>query len=405
MPIFEYQAKAAPGETVRGQLQAESADALTLHLTELGLYPLEISPLQEDQVLRHGRRTILSRRPARAAVIVFTRQMANMLEAGMTVHGALHVLQNQTQESPLQGVFRDLAHRLRDGYKFSDACAAWPKVFSKFYVNMIRSGETGGMLELVLGHLADYLEKEDDVRKQVNAALAYPVLMFSMGALTVTVLLAFVIPRIVSMFDDMGQALPLPTQILVSVSHFTSQYWTAIAFVAGGLIVVFKMIQARPDFKQKLDQLKLRLPLLGSLNVQAEITQFARTLSALLTHGVPVHRAFEVVVAACKNSILQEAFQQVAESVQRGGRIGESLLEVKKFPPLLGQMISVAEETNQLENALEKIAQSGTREVERRVAMLTRLMEPALILLLGLVIGFIVFAMMMPILQMDFMVQ
>lgn len=404
MPVFRYLAKASPEEIVTGEMQAESSDSLVAQLTKIGLYPVEIS-LREEPALRASHFRILSRKPARGALILFTRQMANMLETGITVHAALHILQKQTTPGPMRQILQDLEQRLRDGYPFSEACAARPKVFSKFYVNMLRAGETGGMLPLVIEHLADYLEREDDAQKQVRAALAYPTLMFGMGMITITLLLTFVVPRIVSMFDEIGQTLPLPTRILVSVSHFVSHNWAWMLLVVIVLIISIRMKRANPNFKLKLDDFKLRLPFFGSLIVQAETTQFARTLSALLGHGVPIHQAFEVVVAACKNLILQEQFRQAAEAIRRGERIGVSLLAGNRLPPLLGQMISIAEESNQLETVLEKIANSGIREVERRVAIFTRLLEPAMIVLLGTVIGFIVFAMMLPIFQMDFVVQ
>lgn len=405
MPTFQYEARVSPEKIVRGEMQAESADALSAQLTEIGLYPLDISPTREERALRGGHLRILNRGPTRSAVVLFTRQMANLLEAGMTVHGALHIQRKQTAQGPMRTILQDLEQRVQDGNQLSEACAAWPKMFSNFYVNMIRSGEAGGMLELVLMHLADYLEKEDDVRKQIRAALAYPILMLIMGILTVSILLTFVVPRIVSMFDEIGQTLPLPTRILVALSGFFSKYWFVMVIALVVSVIAFKIKYTQPDFRRNLDKLRLRVPFFGSLSIQAEVAQFARTLSALLAHGVPIHQAFEVVVAACKNSILRSEFQQAGESVRRGESIGVSLSNGKTLPPLLGQMISVAEETNQLEAVLERMAKSGTREVERRVATFTRLLEPAMILLLGAVIGFIVFAMMMPIFQMDFVVQ
>ncbi|MFQ5709335.1 MAG: type II secretion system F family protein [bacterium] len=405
MPVFKYQAKASPAEVVHGEMQAASVQVLVARLDEMGLYPLDISPVSEDQVLKTGHIGALFRKPTKTAVVLFTRQLANMLDAGMTLHAALSLLHKQTRQGSMEKVLHDLVERLRDGSRFSEACAAWPKVFSKFYVNMIRAGETGGMLNLVLEHLADFLEREDDVQKQIRVALAYPVLMLGMGVVTVSLLLTFVVPRIVSMFDEMGQTLPLPTKILVNVSGFFSHYWGLIFLTAIALLLAMRFKRKQPDFRLKIDRFKLRLPLLGSLQIQGEVTQFARTMSALLAHGVPIHQAFEVIVAACKNVVLQEEFRSATDAIRRGERIGSSLSAGQYLPALLGQMITIAEDTNQLEPVLEKIAKSGTREVERRVGLLTKLLEPAMIILIGAIIGFIVFAMMLPIFQMDFLVQ
>lgn len=405
MPVFRFLAKSSPEETVRGEMHAESAAALVTKLTESGLYPLEITPIDAQQGLRRKRLSLFAKQKSRAALVTFTQQLAGMLSAGMTLHAALSMLQRQAANNPLGALINDLVGRLRDGQKFSDACAAWPGTFSKFYVNMIRAGETGGMLELVLTHLADFLEREHDVRRQIQTALAYPLLMLVMGMITVSILLTFVVPKIISMFEEIGQALPLPTRILIAVSHFATSYWPYMLILLAALILFYKWKKSEPGFQARTDRMKLRLPFFGALIIEGEIAQFAGTLRALLAHAVPVHHAFDVVIASCKNQILQEEFSRAAETIRHGGRIGSSLRNSAHLPPLLGDMISVAEDTNQLENVLEKIASVSAKEVERRVAIFTKLLEPAMIVLLGIFIGFIVFAMMMPIFQMDFVAQ
>ncbi len=405
MPVFKFMAKLSPEEIVEGEMQAESASALVTHLTESGLFPVEISAVKERHVLGENALRFARRKPARKALILFTRQLANLLEANMTVHSALLILQKQAGVESLHLILKDIISRLQDGQSFSKACAAWPKLFSNFYVNMVRAGEAGSMLGLVLLHLADHLEDEDSVQKEIRAALAYPILMLGMAMITVTLLLAFVVPNIVQMFDEMGQTLPLPTRILMLISNFVSRNWLLLAAVVAGLAGLVKINLAKQNFREKLDELRLKLPFFGTLTIQAEVVQFARTLGALLAHGVPIHKAFDVVVASCKNLALQKEFKASAESIRHGGRIGASLLQAEFLPPLLGQMISTAEQTNQLETVLDRIAVSEKKEVERRVAIFTKLLEPAMIVVLGAVVGFIVFSMMMPIFQMDFVVQ
>jgi len=404
VPLFKYIAKSTPAEIVEGRRGADSADVLASQLARDGLFPIEIYPARETT----GKRGLvgrISRRASRADILQFTSQLANMLEAGMTVHSALRMLQIQTRPGPMQQVIPDLVSRIQDGKQLSEACAAWPRLFSSFYVNMLRAGETGGMLELVLLHLADFLENEDDVQKQIRAALAYPALMLSMGLITLTLLMTFVVPGIVSLFAETGQTLPLPTRLLLATSDFFVRYWV---FLFTGLLAAgfaLKTNLQKPAFRQKVDSFKLRVPFFGKLIIKAEVSQFARILSALLTHGVPVHKALEVVIAGCRNLILRADLQQVAATVQRGGSIGTSLLNARFLPDLLGQMVSTAEQTNQLEKVLERIAVARAKEVERSVNLFTKLLEPAMIILLGGVVGFIVFATMMPIFQMDFVVQ
>lgn len=405
MPAFRYLAKASPRETVRGEMRAENSAALVARLTEQGLFPLEIEQVRDDGQKRFALQSLFARRRRRAESITFTQQLALMLFSGLTLHAALGLLQKQYKGRPMQQVIHDLVEKLRDGQRFSEACEAWPAYFSKFYVNMIRAGETGGMLELVLGHLAEYLEHENDVRRHIQVALAYPLFMLGMGLITVSVLLTFVVPNIVSMFEDIGQALPLPTRILVVLSDLASAYWpVALLLIASGALF-WHFKGNDPALRKKLDEYKLRLPFFSGLIIQGEVAQFGRTLGALLAHAVPIHLAFEVVVASCKNRIIQSEFQAAATAIKRGGGIGASLSTARHLPAMLGDMIRVAEETNQLENALNKVAQASARDVEQRIALFTKLLEPAMIGLLGLMIGFIVFAIMMPIFQMDFVVQ
>lgn len=405
MPIFRYLAKATPDKSIRGEMEVENIAALVTKLTAQGLYPLEIEPLQEKKRLLSLARPASSARIGNAALAALTRQLAGMLAAGLTLYAALSLLQKQTGLRPLRAVLQDLSDRLRDGQHFSQACAAWPSLFSDFYVSMIRAGETGGMLELVLEHLADFLERENDVRKQIQAALAYPSLMLALGMVTVSILLTFVVPKIVAMFEEIGQTLPLPTRILILLSGFVTSSWPLFLLAAGGLAAFYYVKRTETGFRQRLDLVKLRLPFFGQLIEQGEIAQFARTLSALLAHAVPIHHAFAVVIASCKNSIIQNEFRQVADAIRQGGRIGASLRKCAHLPAVLGDMIGVAEDTNQLESALEKIAAANAKEVERRVALFTKLLEPAMIILIGAFIGFIAFAMMLPIFQMDFVVQ
>jgi len=405
MALFEYIAKSSPGEAVRGEMHAESATAVSVRLSETGLFPLEISPVREDRLLAFRLTGRFLHRTSRNALVLFTRQLANLLAAGMELHTALRLVQVQMTEGPLRRVSEDLVGRLQEGSRFSEACSAWPKVFSEFYVNMIRAGEAGGMLELVLAHLADFLERQDDLQKQIRATLAYPLLMLGMGLLTITILLSFVVPRIVSMFDEIGQTLPLPTRLLIAASSLVTHHWLEISVLVFGIAIFLRRKFAQPAFREKMDLLKLRLPFVGSLLLEAEVAQFARTLRALLEHGVPVHRAFEVVVAACRNVVVRRDFETVTESIRHGKRIGLSLQSTTHLPPLLGHMIAIAEDTNQLETVLHRIAKSGSKEVERRVAVFTKLLEPLMIILLGAMIGFIVFAMMLPIFQIDFVVQ
>ncbi|RMF70585.1 MAG: type II secretion system F family protein [Calditrichaeota bacterium] len=405
MQRFKYTAKASPGEVVKGEMPAENEQVLVNRLNMMGLYPLEVSKVNGTKTSVTDRLRVPFRKPARGALVIFTRQLAYMLGAGMTLHTALRFLRNEAIDSPLRNTLDGLVEDLKGGKRFSEALSAWPNVFSPFYVNMVRAGERGGMLELVLEYLAQFLEKEEDVQKQVRTALAYPVLMGFMGLITVSILLTFVVPQIVSMFEDIGQTLPLPTRVLISVSDIFAHHWGIIGAAFAAVVFFLRAQRHKSAFVHKIDRLKLRLPFVGKLTVQAELSQFAQTLGALLAHGVPVQKALEVVIAASKNSVLQTEFRKVARTVREGGKLGTSLRATKTLPNLFGQMIAIAEQTNQLEATLGKLASSLAQEVDRKVEIFTKLLEPAMIMLIGLFVGFIVFAMMLPIFQMDFVLQ
>ncbi len=405
MPLFQYSAKSAPGDLIKGEMSAENPHTLAARLNEMGLFPVDISPVPEQQVVGQTRLKYLFRKSMRTALIGVTRQLANMLQAGMSIYSAVLMLYQQASDGMIKQVLQDLLQRLRDGQPFSEACAAWPAVFSPFYISMIRAGETGGMLELVFDHLAMFMEKEDEIKKQIQSALAYPLLMIAMGIATVSLLLTFVVPSIVNMFDEIGQSLPLPTRILVTLSGFMANYGWLVFILIISAALYLKSIWNAPAFKDRFDLLKLRLPLIGNLIRQAEVAQFAQTLSALFAHGVPIQQALNVVIASCKNNMIKKDFSQAAESIRQGKRIGKSLLQGRFLPAMLGQMIAIAEDTNQLETVLDRIAASSAKEVERKLTLFTKLLEPAMIILIGSVIGFIVFAMMLPIFQIDFVVQ
>ncbi|KAA3617929.1 MAG: type II secretion system F family protein [Calditrichaeota bacterium] len=404
MPLFKYTAKASPEEIVSGEMQAESLSSITAKLSEMGLFPLSILQDKQKSSQRHTFKSFFKKNQ-RTTFVLFTRQLASMLDAGVTLHTAIQFVARQMQGSMLTDTLTKLIRQLHEGYRFSEACAKMPDVFSEFYINMIRAGETGGMLALVLDHLADTLEKEDGIRKQIRAAMAYPVFMLGMGFITITLLLTFVVPRIVSMFNEIGQTLPLATRILISISDLFANYWGLLLMLVAGGIYACNSAKKQSAFVKKIHKAQLALPYLGSLVIQGEIAQFARILSALVKHGVPIQNAFKVVIAACKNVVVRSELSVTAKAIENGEKIGTSLGKNRFFPPLLSQMIRIAEDTNQLETVLGRIANTSEKEVERQVAMFTSLLEPVMIVVVGAIVGFIVFAMMMPIFQMDFMVQ
>ncbi|MEE8074176.1 MAG: type II secretion system F family protein, partial [Candidatus Binatia bacterium] len=335
----------------------------------------------------------------------FTRQLSDLLEAGLTLMRALTVLRDQTESPRLREILDDVASHVRDGKSFSDALAVYPKVFPPIYVSMVRSGEVGGILGGVLSRLADFSEKEEDLQGKVRAALAYPVLILLVGMGTIAVLLIFVVPKLVVLFEDVGQVLPLPTQILIGVSRGLATYWWLILIIGalGGFLV--KRGQLSQGTRLAIDRIKLRLPVWGALIKKVEIARFARSLSTLLSHGVPILQAMQAVVQATGNELLKRELQKIGDLLRGGTTLSQGMRQGRIFPSLVTNMVSVGEEAGSLDRSLIKIADTYERDSDRAMKMMTALVEPVMILVMGSIVGFIVVSMLLPIFQIDLLAR
>lgn len=405
MPQFVYKAKTGPQEIVEGKVEAETRSTALRKINEMGYFPLFIAKQEAEEGLGPKIAFLKPKRVSTKDLSVFTRQLSDLLETGSTLYAALRVLKRQTENTHLQKVIKELYGDLKEGDKLSQAMSKHPRIFSPLYVSMVRSGEVGGVLEAVLKRLSDFLEKEHETRSKIRSALAYPVLMAIVSLMTIIVLLAFVIPRLAAMFQEMGQILPLPTRILIEFSDlFTRFGWLA------GLILIFVLLavkrQKRSErVKLKTDKLKLKIPVIGVLIKKLEIARFARALGVLLGNGVPVLQSLQVVSEIIQNKIIKSYFKDISNQVAQGKRLGESLERSPYFPILVTNMISVGEESNRLDSVLDKVANSYDQEVDRSVKLMVALLEPVAILIMGSVVAFIVLSMMLPIFKIDIMVR
>ena len=318
---------------------------------------------------------------------------------------ALNVIQDQTENPRLQEILGDIVSHVRDGKSFSDALAVYPKVFPPIYVSMVSSGEVGGILGGVLSRLADFSEKEEELQGKVRAAMAYPALICLVGMGTVAVLLIFVVPKLVLLFQDVGQVLPLPTQILIAVSNGVAKYWWVALLIAalGGFL---GRRQSLPQgARLAIDRIKLRFPVWGSLIKKVEIARFARSLATLLSHGVPILQAMQSVYQATGNEMLKGELQKIGDQLRGGTTLSQGMRLSRIFPNLVINMVSVGEEAGSLDRSLIKIADTYEREADRAMKMMTALVEPVMILVMGSVVGFIVVSMLLPIFQIDILAR
>jgi general secretion pathway protein F len=330
--------------------------------------------------------------------LALTQQLATLVEAGMPLDRALSILEELAPNPRVKAVVADLLHSVRGGTSLSDALAKHhPRPFSRLYINMVRAGEKGGVLEATLRRLAEFQEARQAFTEAIVSALIYPVVISTVGAGAIVFLMTFVIPRFATIFADMGQAIPLPTQILLSTSLVLQSYWWVGALVLVGAILGWRLWTGTADGRLQWDRLLLRLPLVGALLTRVETARFARTLGTMLRSGVPVLGALAVVGDIMTNQIIGRAVHRVSDSVKRGGTVAAAMQEHTPFPALAIHMVRVGEETGRLEDMLLKTAETVEGDVRSELRRLIGLLEPAIILAMGVVVAFIVVAMLLAI--------
>ncbi len=398
MPVFAYKAKQGPSRTVEGQITADSQTAAAGKLEAMGCIPVWIGESVEplSPVQRSAPRT----RVSSGEVTVFTRQLAGLLRAGVPILKALSTIRDQTAGESFRSVIGGIVTDVRDGRMFSESLRQYPRLFPELYINMVRSGESAGALDEILMRLAEAREGEEELRGKVLGALAYPLFVLGVGFVSVFVILAFFLPRIMNLFAGMGRVLPLPTRMVMTVSGFFAGYWEWL--VAAGAVTVFAGVRFFRTSRGRLlvDGLLLRLPLVGKFIRDTDVVRFARTLALLVKAGLPVERALTLGGNTLVNRRLREGMRIVVdETVRQGATVASGLRRRPEWPAFVTSMVAVGEESGRLDEVLLEVASFYQRELDRGLKLITTLLEPVLILLVGVVVGFIIFAMLLPIFQ------
>lgn len=398
---FEYTARDKTGKEIAGSMEAASKEALVSRLREQGLNVSSVEEKKSHTVARKksGFRLFGGRVNLRH-LSIFCRQFATMINAGVSLVRCLDVLEQQTDSARLKEVIREIETEVEGGATLSRSMAKFPNVFSNLAVGLVRAGEVGGVLDETLDRLATFMEKDMELRRKVKSAMTYPTLVIIVAVGIVTFLVAFILPQFISLFKELGldeDSFPLPTLILMRVSNFvTSRWYFAVAIVVGLFIAINRLKKTRTG-KRYYDVIKLRLPVFGSLNHKIAIARFARTLSTLLSSGVPILQAMETVAGTVDNEVISDAILLSRASIREGDTIADPLANSRMFPPMVVQMITIGEETGQLDQMLEKVADFYEAEVDAALESLTAALEPVLIVFLGVVVGFIVISMFLPI--------
>ncbi|MFA6320902.1 MAG: type II secretion system F family protein, partial [Candidatus Omnitrophota bacterium] len=403
MAQFAYEAKKSPQDVIKGVLIADNKAAAVQKIAQMGYFLIS---LNEQGSSAQGVQTAgpaVFGRVALKDISNFTRQLSDLLESGITIVKTLDILYKQTPNKKLKSVIMDIRDFCVGGSPLSDALARHPKIFSNLYVSMVRSGETGGALEKILRRLSEFNEKQLEIQTKVRTAMAYPILMSVVGLATVAILMTFVIPKMMVMFSDLGQALPLPTQILLTISMIVRNYWWVLAialFFAGTFLT---KVYATPEGRLSIDDMKLKVPIFGDLEMKVEIARFARTLATLLENGVPILEALNVTSETIDNAVIKKEVEGAYDAVREGSSLANGFFDSKVIPSSVVNMISIGEEAGHLERSLFKVAQSYDRESDEVIKIMMSLLEPILILTLGIVVGFIVISMLLPIFEINFM--
>jgi type IV pilus assembly protein PilC len=391
---FAYKAVDMAGSPQKGTIAGLSKQAVLEDLKGQGLVVMD---LVEKKTGINIELSLGGRRVKPAELTIMSRQLATMISAGMTLMRSFYVLEEQIESKKLKDTISQVREDIEAGISFSEALARHPKIFSPLYVAMVRSGEAGGVLEESLERVADQLEKDDALRRQVKSAMAYPavVLTFALGVLLA--LIAFIVPVFVGVFKDFGGELPLITRFTVGLSAVVTGQWYLLLGGTVGIVVAFKKWKKSSFGRPQWDRLRLRIPFkIGKTVQKIALARWSRTFSALYSAGVPIMQAIEVTGQTAGNTVVEDAMGAVIESVKSGGSIAAPLREAPIFPSMVAQMIAVGEETGNLDTMLSKVADFYEDEVAAAVKALTSILEPIMIVFVGAIVGFIVIAMYMP---------
>jgi general secretion pathway protein F len=407
MAVYAYKGIDARGKSVKGTRDADSAKALRTVLKRDGVLATEI--LEQSEAARKAGRDIdfgrMFRRVSPMDVAIATRQHSVLLRSGVPLVEALSALIEQLDQPELKTAFTETRNQVNEGSTLADALKAHPKIFLTLYVNMVAAGEASGTLEEVLGRLADFLDDQTRLQSKVRGALAYPIVMAVVVVLILFLMMSVVVPKVTAIFQNFNQTLPWYTSLLIWVSNVFSNYWWLLAALIGGGIYWFRRWQATEEGRRKWDLFVLEVPLFGPLLIMVAVSRFARTLATLLASGVPVLTAMDITRNVLGNTELMRVVEEARASVREGEGIAKPLRQAGRFPPIVTHMIAVGERTGQLEEMLMHVADAYDQQIEVRVGVVTSILEPLLIVVMGAVVGGIAFAILMPLLQLNEMIQ
>jgi len=402
---FQYKVRDGEGRLLQGSLEADSQALVAGRLRQMGYVPIAIEQEKTTALKKDVKIPGLSDRVNTKDVAVFSRQFATMINSGLSLIRALHILAEQTENKKLAEIVTEVRLDVEKGASLSMALSRHPKAFNRLYVAMVRAGETGGVLDSVLQQLAGIIEKQVELKRKIKSAMTYPVAVLCLVLLICTAMLVFVVPTFKSLYADLGGTLPLPTRILLGVSSFVTKFLPLIIVAEVAAAFGFKRWIQSDRGRLIWDAFKLKVPIFGKLVHKTAMTRFSRTFAVLLRSGVPILEALEITSDTVNNTIIARAVRETQDAVKRGESVAGPLADSDVFPPMVVQMLAVGEETGQVDSMLEKVADFYDQEIEALVDALTSLLEPLLIVVMGGAVGGMVVALYMPMFNIINLVQ
>jgi general secretion pathway protein F len=408
MPIYEYTAFDQKGKSRKGIIEADNEAGARNKLRASGKYPIELKE-NLSQSTKKGRTGLGSplvfERVKSMEIHIFTRQLATLLGAGIPLVSALSSLLEQTANPALKKVLAQIKDAVNEGNTLTNSLAKHPKLFSNIYINMVRAGEASGSLDIVLEKLADFGEKQRILQGRIKAALIYPVFMAVIGSAILFILITYIVPNITKVFADMERTLPLPTRLLISLSNFLRGYWWLLLLFLVAAFYTLRLFIQSARGRQIWDLLKLRMPIIGAVNQKIILARFGSTMASLLGSSVPLVTSMQIVQSIVNNSLIAEVIEEAIEHIRKGKSMASALGSSPWFPPIFVQMISVGEQSGNLEPMLTKVSDAYEREVDMAIMGMTSLIEPIMIAGMGAAVGFVVLSILLPIFEMNQMVK
>lgn len=397
METYNYEATTRDGSIVTGSIEVANESLAVDRIQDMGYFPLKVSKADEGEGALARFLSSLHNRITDNDVMTFTYQLGVLLDAGFPLDRSLSILSDLTEKSRFRELVKDLNSHVRSGKSFSDALSRYPRVFPLFFVNMVKAGEAGGFLEDTISRLSTYLENAQGLKEEVRSALVYPIVLSIFGGAAVVFLLTYVVPMFTQIFTDMGETLPLPTMIMLSISNFLIGYWWGILLVISAVVFSVRRYIKSEAGRKTWDRVRFKLPVFGKLYQEAAVSRFSRTLGTLLASGVPILNAFQIVKGTLGSEKISDIISSVRDATRKGKGISEPLKNSDIFPPIAVHMVTVGEETGRLDEMLIKIADRFDIEVRNTVKRMLSLLEPALIIIMAVLVGFIVISMLLAI--------